>query len=77
MAATSSLSVSAGSTAPFKAVDDVSLAVREGFVHLAAWPSGAGKSTILRMIGGFELPDDGTVRIAGHDVTMLAPIGAT
>ena len=59
-------------------MDDVSLA-RSGkgsFVSLLG-PSGAGKSTALRMIGGFELPDYGTVRIGGHDVTMLPPIGAT
>ena len=57
----------------FKAVDDVSLAVREGSFISLLGSSGAGKSTILRMIGGFELPDYGTVRIAGRDVTMLAP----
>ncbi len=57
----------------FKAVDDVSLAIKQGsFVSLLG-SSGAGKSTILRMIGGFEFPDYGTIRIAGEDVTMLPP----
>jgi spermidine/putrescine transport system ATP-binding protein len=57
----------------FKAVDDVSLTIRKGsFVSLLG-SSGAGKSTILRMIGGFEFPDYGTVRIGGTDVTMLPP----
>ena len=57
----------------FKAVDDISLNIKQGsFVSLLG-PSGAGKSTALRMIGGFELPDYGTVRIAGNDVTMLPP----
>ena len=57
----------------FKAVDDVSITIQQGsFVSLLG-SSGAGKSTVLRMIGGFELPDYGTVRIAGNDVTMLPP----
>jgi len=57
----------------FKAVDDVSLQIRQGsFVSLLG-SSGAGKSTALRMIGGFEMPDYGTVRIGGKDVTMLPP----
>jgi spermidine/putrescine transport system ATP-binding protein len=57
----------------FKAVDDVSLQVKAGaFVSLLG-SSGAGKSTVLRMIGGFELPDEGTIRIGGRDVTDLPP----
>jgi spermidine/putrescine transport system ATP-binding protein len=57
----------------FRAVDDVSLQIRKGsFVSLLG-SSGAGKSTALRMIGGFEMPDYGTVRIGGKDVTMLPP----
>jgi spermidine/putrescine transport system ATP-binding protein len=57
----------------FKAVDDVSLQIRKGsFVSLLG-SSGAGKSTALRMIGGFEMPDYGTIRIGGKDVTMLPP----
>jgi spermidine/putrescine transport system ATP-binding protein len=57
----------------FKAVDDVSLTIAKGSFVSILGSSGAGKSTILRMIGGFEYPDYGTVRIAGQDVTMLPP----
>jgi spermidine/putrescine transport system ATP-binding protein len=57
----------------FKAVDDVSLTIRKGSFVSILGSSGAGKSTVLRMIGGFEYPDYGTVRIAGSDVTMLPP----
>ena len=57
----------------FKAVDDVSLTIRKGSFVSILGSSGAGKSTVLRMIGGFEYPDYGTVRIAGEDVTMLPP----
>src|SRR5262249_8390978 len=35
--------------------------------------SGSGKSTILRMIAGLSLPDEGTIRLAGNDVTVLPP----
>ena len=57
----------------FKAVDDVSLRIPKGSFISILGSSGAGKSTVLRMIGGFEYPDYGTVRIAGQDVTMLPP----
>lgn len=57
----------------FKAVDDVTLRIPKGSFISILGSSGAGKSTILRMIGGFEYPDYGTVKIAGRDVTMLPP----
>ncbi|MFN4141350.1 ABC transporter ATP-binding protein [Aestuariivirga sp.] len=57
----------------FKAVDDVTLTIPKGSFISILGSSGAGKSTILRMIGGFEYPDYGTVRIGGQDVTMLPP----
>lgn len=57
----------------FKAVDNVSLTIEKGsFVSLLG-SSGAGKSTVLRIIGGFEFLDYGSVHIAGKDVTMLPP----
>jgi spermidine/putrescine transport system ATP-binding protein len=57
----------------FKAVDDVSLTIENGSFISLLGSSGAGKSTMLRMIGGFEYPDYGTVRIGGKDVTMQPP----
>src|SRR5688572_7573549 len=36
-------------------------------------PSGSGKTTTLRMIAGFELPDEGTIGLAGQDVSRLPP----
>ncbi len=36
-------------------------------------PSGSGKTTTLRMIAGFEMPDEGTIELAGEDVSRLPP----
>jgi putrescine transport system ATP-binding protein len=55
------------------AVDDVSLAIypREFFSLLGA--SGCGKTTLLRLLAGFERPDQGRLLIGGQDVTELPP----
>ena len=55
------------------AVRDVSLAVERGELLTLLGPSGCGKSTTLRMIAGFEEPDDGTIFIEGQDVTHVLP----
>jgi putative spermidine/putrescine transport system ATP-binding protein/spermidine/putrescine transport system ATP-binding protein len=56
-----------------RAVDDVNLNVREGEFVTLLGPSGCGKTTTLRMIGGFEYPDEGRVLLDGEDVTELPP----
>jgi iron(III) transport system ATP-binding protein len=55
------------------AVRAVSLTVAEGELLTLLGPSGCGKSTTLRMIAGFEEPDEGTIAIAGRDVTHVLP----
>ncbi|MCV7226581.1 ABC transporter ATP-binding protein [Mycolicibacterium komossense] len=55
------------------AVDNVSLHVQPGEFLSLLGPSGCGKTTTLRMIGGFEFPDDGTIAISGHSVENLPP----
>ena len=57
----------------FTAVDDVSLDVPAGTFVALLGSSGAGKSTVLRMIGGFDRPDDGRILIGGRDVTDQPP----
>ncbi len=57
----------------FVAVDSVTLDVPEGAFVALLGSSGAGKSTVLRMIGGFEVPDQGRILIGGRDVTDLPP----
>ena len=61
------------SFADITAVDNLSLELAEGEFFTMLGPSGCGKTTTLRMIGGFEQPTEGTVRIAGEDVSGLPP----
>ena len=53
------------------AVENVSFEVPAGTLTALLGPSGGGKSTVLRMIAGLEVPDTGTVRIEGEDVTRV------
>ncbi len=55
------------------AVDGVDLDIAPGEFFTLLGPSGSGKTTTLRMIAGFEPPDQGTVELAGHDVSALPP----
>jgi spermidine/putrescine transport system ATP-binding protein len=55
------------------AVDDISLLIRAGEFFSMLGPSGCGKTTTLRMIAGFETPDQGRVLLQGRDVTVAAP----
>ena len=55
------------------AVAGVDLAIARGEFFTLLGPSGSGKTTTLRMIAGFEEPDEGSVELAGRDMTGLAP----
>lgn len=57
----------------FHALEDVSVNVPDGSLTALLGPSGGGKSTLLRVIAGLEVPDSGVVRIAGQDVTSVVP----
>jgi len=50
---------------------DLEIAVGEFFTMLG--PSGSGKTTTLRVIAGFERPDEGRVELSGVDVTRVSP----
>lgn len=56
-----------------KAVDNLSLEIREGEFLSLLGPSGCGKTTTLRMLGGFEEPTSGTIYFGDSDVTDLPP----
>ena len=55
------------------AVRDLSLVVNNGEFVVLLGPSGAGKTTTLRLITGLERPDAGAIFIDGHDVTRDPP----
>jgi len=56
-----------------QAVSDLSLTVGDGEFVALLGPTGAGKTTTLRLIAGLEMPDRGSIRIGGRDVTRDAP----
>ena len=55
------------------AVAGVDLEIAEGEFFTLLGPSGSGKTTTLRVIAGFEQPDEGRVELGGVDVTRVAP----
>jgi putative spermidine/putrescine transport system ATP-binding protein len=55
------------------AVDRVDLEIEAGEFFTMLGPSGSGKTTTLRLIAGFERPDEGLVELSGVDVTGRAP----
>ena len=57
----------------FTAVSSVSLEVRRGEIFSLLGGSGCGKTTLLRMLAGFEDPTEGRIFIDGQDMTDLPP----
>lgn len=56
-----------------RALDDVTLTVPDGAFVVLLGPTGAGKTSCLRMVAGLERPDRGRVLIGGHDATDASP----
>ena len=57
----------------FRAVDHVSLDIRAGEFFALLGPSGCGKTTLLRMLAGFETPDEGRILLNGRDIAPVLP----
>jgi putrescine transport system ATP-binding protein len=57
----------------FRAVDRVSLDIRAGEFFALLGPSGCGKTTLLRMLAGFETPDEGRILLEGRDIAKMLP----
>ena len=64
------LTVSYGVT---RVLDQVSLGVQRGEMIALLGSSGCGKTTLLRSIAGFVIPDSGAIRVDGKDITRLPP----
>ena len=58
---------------PLKAVDRLSLDIRAGEFFALLGPSGCGKTTLLRMLAGFETPDEGRILLDGQDIAQVLP----
>src|SRR6186713_2407292 len=56
-----------------RAVDDVSLDIAKGEVFALLGSSGCGKTTLLRMLAGFETPTSGAITLDGRDLADLPP----
>jgi branched-chain amino acid transport system ATP-binding protein len=56
-----------------RAVDDVSLVVREHEVYALVGPNGAGKTSLLNCINGFYRPQEGSVRFRGEELVGMRP----
>ena len=57
----------------FYAVHDVALDIEPGSFVTLLGPSGCGKTTTLRMIAGFESPDEGEIYLGGEPINALTP----
>src|SRR4051812_42461953 len=57
----------------FTAVDDLTLAINEREFFALLGPSGCGKTTLLRLLAGFEMPDEGRVALEGQDLAGVPP----
>src|SRR6187431_3254305 len=58
---------------PVRAVDGVTLDIAEGEFFAMLGPSGSGKTTCLRLIAGFEQPDEGHIEIFGETAEGVPP----
>ncbi|MBQ5514727.1 MAG: ABC transporter ATP-binding protein, partial [Oscillospiraceae bacterium] len=58
---------------PFYAVKDTSLTIEPGSFVTLLGPSGCGKTTTLRMIAGFESPDEGEIYLGDEPINKLTP----
>jgi len=60
-----------------KAVNGVSFSIEEGTFNVVLGQSGAGKTTVLNMLGGMDLPTRGAIFVGGEDISKLKEKGLT
>ncbi len=56
-----------------KALDNVSVSIRENEFFTLLGPSGCGKTTLLRLIAGFDFPTEGEILLYGQNIAPLPP----
>ncbi len=56
-----------------KALDDITLKIKEGEVHALVGENGAGKSTLIKTCTGAVIPDKGTIKINGKSFSSMTP----
>ena len=56
-----------------RALDNVSVAIRENEFFTLLGPSGCGKTTLLRLIAGFDFPTEGEILLHGENIALLPP----
>src|ERR1700727_1976811 len=57
----------------FRAVDALSLDIHAGEFFALLGPSGCGKTTLLRMLAGFEAPEEGCILLNDKDIAQVPP----
>src|SRR3954468_12094856 len=57
----------------FRAVDRLSLDIRAGEFFALLGPTGCAKTTLLRMLAGFETPDEGRILLGAKDIAQVPP----
>ena len=62
---------------PFRALDDVTVAVEAGELLAVVGPSGSGKTTLLHVVAGIESATDGAITVGGTDLRTLNTDGLT
>jgi spermidine/putrescine transport system ATP-binding protein len=58
---------------PVKALDNVSVSIRENEFFTLLGPSGCGKTTLLRLVAGFDFPTEGEILLNGENIAPLPP----
>ncbi|WP_150525660.1 ABC transporter ATP-binding protein [Roseibium sediminis] len=62
-----------GEPGGFRALDNISVGIRNNEFFTLLGPSGCGKTTLLRLIAGFEYPTSGKILLHGEDIGLLPP----
>lgn len=57
---------------PVHALRGIDLSIKKGEFTAIVGPSGSGKTTLLNIIGGLDMPDEGTMIIGGQDISQLS-----